>query len=78
MGVVAQPQYPRGDIGAYITSATWGLITSMKGEMKAHGHLPWMVYHGHVQMHRKFVRNSGGDVWAPPRCGHYKGGATGG
>ena len=27
----------------------------MKGEIKAHGHLPWVVYHGHVQMHRKFV-----------------------
>ena len=27
----------------------------MKGEIKVHGHLPWVVYHGHVQMHRKFV-----------------------
>jgi hypothetical protein len=27
----------------------------MKGEIKAHGYLPWVVYHGHVQMHGKFV-----------------------
>ena len=32
--------------------------------MKAHGHLPWMVYHGHVQMRRKLVVLGA-------LCGHY-------
>jgi hypothetical protein len=27
----------------------------MEGEIKAHGNLSWVVHHGHVQMHRKFV-----------------------
>ena len=40
----------------------------MKGEIKAHGHLPWVVYHGHVQMHRKFV------ILGALLYGYYKGG----
>jgi hypothetical protein len=27
----------------------------MKGKIKAHGDLPWMVYYGCMQIYRKFV-----------------------
>ena len=50
----------------------------MKGEIKAHGHLPWVVYHGHVQMHRKFVILGASCGYYPDMYGYYKGGTTGG
>jgi hypothetical protein len=47
-----------GCYGHYIVPA------GVASEIKAHGHLLWVVHHGHVQMQRKFVILGA-------LCGHY-------